>query len=110
MLDPSGLYPTPFHPVLMDRTRDIRSKVRPLARSECSVKYYWIDFGIACKYRPEERPPSEKIVKGADKSPPEHKDTQGRCDPFLTDVYYAGNLVRKNFLEVSSLVSASRNG
>jgi hypothetical protein len=110
MLDPSGLFPVPFHPVLTDRTRDIRSKVRPLARSDITVKYYWIDFGIACKYRPEDCPPLEKVVKGADKSPPEHKDKQGRYNPFFTDVYYVGNLVRKNFLEVSSLVSASRNG
>jgi hypothetical protein len=101
MMDPSGLFPVPFHPVLTDMTRDIRTKVRPLTRSECPVKYYWIDFGVACKYRPEDRPPTERIVMGADKSPPEHKNKKTKCDPFPTDVYYVGNLVRESFLRVS---------
>jgi hypothetical protein len=105
MMDPSGLFPVSFHPILTDMTRDIRTKVRPITRSECTVKYYWIDFGIACKYRPEERPVTERVVMGADKSPPEHKNKskKARCDPFATDVYYVGNLVRESFLKVISI-------
>jgi hypothetical protein len=100
MMDPTGIFLTPFHPVLTDRTRDIQTKVRSLPRSDVSVKYYWIDFGIARRYQLEERPPAEKIVLGVDKSAPEHKNKKGRCDPFPTDVYYVGNFIRESFLKV----------
>ena len=39
-------------------------------------------------------------LRGGDRSAPEHM--RGRqCNPFLTDVYYLGNLVREQFLMVS---------
>jgi hypothetical protein len=101
-MDPKEIFPVPYHPAAIDRTRDFRGKVRSLPRSGQPVKYYWIDFGLARRYQPNQLPPSEKVVLGADQSPPEHKDPKSRCDPFPTDVYFAGNLVREYFLTVRS--------
>jgi hypothetical protein len=110
MMDPAGIYPVPYHPVATDKTRDLRGKVRPLTRTDVPVKYYWIDFGISRRYRPEERPPAEGIIIGADKSVPEHKSVKKKkdlkCDPFPTDVYVVGNFIRADFVTVSHPVTA----
>ncbi|KAJ6543681.1 hypothetical protein B0H10DRAFT_2134463 [Mycena sp. CBHHK59/15] len=51
-------------------------------------KYYLIDFGISRRYKPEQLPP------------PEFRNSYTPCDPFPTDIYYIGNLIRENFLDV----------
>ena len=38
---------------------------------------------------------------GGDESAPEHRSGRRRlCNPFHTDIYYIGNVVRKEFMEV----------
>jgi hypothetical protein len=100
MLDPHELYPESFHPVLTHRTRDLSREAKHLSRSEHPPKYFLIDFGLSRRYQPEERPPSEGIIRGGDRSAPEHQGSLRSCDPFPTDVYYIGNLVRQDFLNV----------
>jgi hypothetical protein len=103
-MDPAGIFPVPYHPVLTDKTRDFRGKVHPLTRTQVPVKYYWIDFGLARHYQPDQRPPAERIIIGADKSPPEHTDPTQSCDPFPTDVYFVGNFVRQSFIKVRCIL------
>ncbi|KAJ8509304.1 hypothetical protein ONZ45_g8518 [Pleurotus djamor] len=62
------------------------------------VRYYLADFGLSRKYRPEDRPPLEDVIVGGDKTVPEFA-TMDACDPFPTDVYTAGNLIREEFTE-----------
>ncbi len=57
-------------------------------------------MGLSRQYDPANGPPLEKPLRGGDKSAPEHKDLQTACDPFPTDVYYLGNLVREQFIQV----------
>ncbi|KAI9509439.1 kinase-like domain-containing protein [Russula earlei] len=95
MFDPSGMYPEGFHPRQIDRSRDFRGRAKRYTRTERPPRYYMIDFGLSRKY------PSRDVVdmplRGGDKSAPEHRD--GRwCNPFHTDVYYLGNLVRHEFM------------
>ncbi|KAJ6502003.1 kinase-like domain-containing protein [Mycena sanguinolenta] len=98
MMDSASLYRIPFHPIKQNRKRDFSGKAHPsLTRTQQPVKYYLTDFGLSRRYRPEERPPLEPTVRGADKTAPEM--VHDACDPFPTDVYYLGNLIKTEFLE-----------
>lgn len=103
-MDARPMYPKPWHPVTINRTIDYKFwGLKHHTRTERPVKYYFIDFGLSRHYKPEERPPMEPIILGGDKSPPEHNDPESlACDPFPTDVYFIGNLIRTEFIQVSS--------
>jgi hypothetical protein len=104
------MYPASFHPIHTHKTRDFRGQARYLTRTQATPKYYLVDFGISRKYEADARPPNEPIILGGDKSPPEHKLKEDKtpvnsaCDPFPTDVYFVGNMIRTNFFEVSYLI------
>jgi len=61
--------------------------------------YYFIDFGLSRQY--PSRDVMDEPLRGGDRSAPEHR-SQRRCNPFQTDIYYIGNLVRQEFMEVRS--------
>ena len=97
MLDPSGMYPLGFHPSQINRDRDFRGRAKRYTRTDRPPRYYLIDFGLSRRY------PSRYVVdeplRGGDRTAPEHRRGK-RCNPFPTDVYYLGNLVREQFLMV----------
>jgi hypothetical protein len=100
MLDPSGMYPESFHPVAIDRSRDFLKKAKAYPRTQRPPRYLLIDFGLSRRYDPANGPPLEKPLRGGDKSAPEHQDLDTPCNPFPTDIYYMGNLVRERFVKV----------
>ena len=102
MLDPSGMYPDGFHPVKINRTRDFKGKAARYDRTQRPPRYYLIDFGLSRQY--SSRNALDKPLRGGDKSAPEHQNQNGRlCNPFHTDIYYLGNLIRERFLKVQFL-------
>ncbi|KAJ7267689.1 kinase-like domain-containing protein [Mycena haematopus] len=98
MMDGAHLYPKGFHPQEQNRTPDFKRGPSHYTRTRLPVKYYFIDFGLSRRYDPANGPPSEPIILGGDKSPPEHSKTLV-CDPFPTDIYFLGNLIRRHFLD-----------
>ena len=100
MLDPSGMYPESFHPVALDRSPDFQKKAVAYSRTERPPRYLLIDFGLARQYDPATGPPLDKPLRGGDKSAPEHQDRDTPCNPFPTDIYYIGNLVKEDFAQV----------
>jgi serine/threonine protein kinase len=97
MLDPSGMYPQGFHPVQIDRRRDFKGKSQGYDRTHRPPRYYLIDFGLSRQY--SSRNAVDNPVRGGDKSAPEHQ--LGRqCNPFHTDIYHFGNLIRLRFMKV----------
>jgi hypothetical protein len=100
MYDPTPIYPTPFHPMRPNDRRDFKGKVKSLDRTYHPLRYYFIDFGIARRYEPENLPVQEPILQGGDRTAPEHANLSGTCDPFPTDVYYLGNMIREDFARV----------
>jgi len=102
MMDGSPLYSTPFHPVDNTMKRDYSGKVSHRSRTQAPVKYYLTDFGISRRYQPEDFPVLEGPILAGDRSAPEFKaasdyDEPPDCDPFPTDVYYIGNMIREDF-------------
>ncbi|KAJ6551082.1 hypothetical protein B0H10DRAFT_2169885 [Mycena sp. CBHHK59/15] len=83
MMHGSSLYPVPFHPVQQHLKRDFSGKAPHLTRTQRP-------------YKPEDRPPLEPIIMAGDKSAPEYRVCDA-CDPFPTDVYHLGNLIRGEF-------------
>ncbi|KAI0041531.1 hypothetical protein FA95DRAFT_1548641 [Auriscalpium vulgare] len=99
MLDPSGMYPVPFHPREINRRRDWKGKVPHLTRTQSPPRYLLIDFGLSRIYPPAEGVvPLDLPIRGGDKTVPEHDNETQRCNPFPVDVYYLGNLVRERFI------------
>jgi hypothetical protein len=97
MFDPSGMYPDGFHPVKINRKRNFKGKATAYTRTQRPTRYILIDFGLSRQY--PTRDVVDEPLRGGDKSAPEHR-IQMPSNPFHTDVYYIGNLVRENFVTV----------
>ena len=104
MLDPSRMYPKSFHPMEIGRSRDFRGNAKGRTRTWCRPRYFLIDLGLSRKYDPANGPPLEIPLRGGDKSAPEHRDMATPCNPFPTDVYYLGNLVREGYMQVCTSI------
>lgn len=100
MFDPSNMYPDSFHPADIRRSKDFRRKARGYSRTWRPTRYLLIDFGLSRLYDPTNGPTLDDPVRGGDKSAPEHQDDKTPCNPFPTDVYYLGNLVREDYIQV----------
>jgi hypothetical protein len=100
MLDPANMYPDSFHPVDMRRSKDFRHKVKGYSRTWRPTRYFLIDFGLSRRYDPADGPPLDDPLRGGDSTAPEHQDGKTPCNPFPTDVYYLGNLVRRYYIQV----------
>lgn len=97
MLDPSGMYPNGYHPVQINRKLNFRGRAKRYTRTARPPRYHLIDFGLSRRY------PSldalDEPLRGGDKTAPEHR-RGGQCNPFRTDIYYLGNLIREQFMQV----------
>jgi len=104
MMDAGPLFPKPYHPTDNSRLRDFSdngwfpSGPKHYTRTQRPVKYYLTDFGISRRYNPDDGPPLEDPILGGDKTVPEFQASLDACNPFPTDVYYIGNMIRKTFL------------
>jgi hypothetical protein len=110
MMDATPMYPQPYHPVSTTRLRDFSHRgwfsldVPHYTRTQRPVKYYLVDFGISRRYDPNSGPPLEYPILGGDKSVPEFwLSLDDACDPFPTDVYYLGSMVRRTLLRVRKI-------
>jgi len=97
MFDPSEMYPQGFHPTKLNRTRDFKGKAKRYTRTQRPPRYFLIDFGLSRQYLSREA--LDEPLRGGDKSAPEHQNGTW-CNPFHTDIYYLGNLVRQEFMQV----------
>jgi len=101
MMDAKNLYLQPLHPAHFKKRRDFSGPAKHSTRTRRPVKYYLIDFGLSRRYNPEDRPVLEPPGWGGDQTVPEFLKSDDLCDPFPVDVYCAGNVIRRNFTEVS---------
>ncbi|KAJ3512549.1 hypothetical protein NLJ89_g3451 [Agrocybe chaxingu] len=100
MLHGVHLFPERYHFVHDVLKPDLSGRAPHLTRSERPTKYYITDFGISSRYESDTRTSAlEPVIIGGDKSVPEFKDITIPQNPFRTDVYYAGNVIRQHFIE-----------
>jgi hypothetical protein len=97
MFSASKMYPNGFHPVQINRNRNFKGTAKPYTRTQRPPVYYLIDFGLSRRYT--SRDVTDEPLRGEDKSAPEHQSRR-RCNPFQTDIFYIGNLVRCLFMDV----------
>ncbi|KAG1848167.1 kinase-like domain-containing protein [Suillus tomentosus] len=99
MMDAKDLYAEPYHPVMLHMKRDFSGFVSHYTRTQRPPKYYFIDFGLSRRYDAIEETPLEYPIFGGDKSVPEFQsNVDVPMNPFPTDIYYLGNVVREQFL------------
>lgn len=97
--DPTQLLPAGYHPVLTWQDPTAYHLAKYITRTECWPRYFIIDFGLSMRYDPANGPPSELAVRGGDKSAPEHYGRHPSMpNPFPTDIYYLGNMLKEDFL------------
>ncbi|KAI0040918.1 hypothetical protein FA95DRAFT_1683534 [Auriscalpium vulgare] len=101
VLDPSGMYPNSFHPVKMNRSKNFLWFAKSYTRTQRPPRYFLIDFGLSRYYDPARGAPLDHAIRGGDKSVPEFRGYPD-CpphNPFQTDIYYLGNLLRTDFIQ-----------
>jgi hypothetical protein len=102
------MYPDGWHPCSRRYMRDnFPHLAKHFSRTERPPKYYFIDFGISRRYGPEDKAPLELSIRGGDKTVPEFVDDINLSrNPFQTDIYYLGNLIREAVIDVSDEASS----
>ncbi|KAI0044688.1 hypothetical protein FA95DRAFT_1496667 [Auriscalpium vulgare] len=102
VLDPSGMYPNSFHPIKMNRSKNFYWFAKSYTRTQRPPRYYLIDFGLSRYYDPARGAPLDHAIRGGDKSVPEFRGLPDQCppyNPFQTDIYYLGNMLRTDFVQ-----------
>ncbi|KAH9920118.1 uncharacterized protein B0H18DRAFT_1193589 [Fomitopsis serialis] len=102
MMDATPMYSKGlWHPVSAVYNRRFTGGAEHSSRTERPIKYFYIDFGLSRRYDPADGPPRELPIRGGDKSVPEFQEDgyDVASDPFRTDIYYLGNLMRTTFFE-----------
>ncbi|KAL4244332.1 hypothetical protein ABKN59_010147 [Abortiporus biennis] len=100
MLDPKSMYPNLFHPAAVNWDIKATSRAKYHSRTSRPPKYYFIDFGISERFNPDNGPPRTLAIRGGDPTAPELQNPMGPVDPFPTDVYYLGNMIRYDFINI----------
>lgn len=102
------LFPDGWHPRNLEKNREYTGPSKQsYTRTQKPPRYLWIDFGLSAHFKDPAKPPHYVAAHGTDKTAPEFQrpmDNPSAYDPFATDIYYLGNLVRSYFLEVSSSI------
>ncbi|KAI0786619.1 kinase-like domain-containing protein [Abortiporus biennis] len=99
LMDPKPTFPNMFHPIDTRANRNYKGEAKHFTRTARPTKYYIIDFGLSRQYEPQDGSPRELPIFGGDKSVPEFiADFNKPYNPFPTDIYYVGNMIRLNFL------------
>ncbi|SJL08455.1 uncharacterized protein ARMOST_11819 [Armillaria ostoyae] len=112
MMDPTKLYPKGFVPERPYMKADDSGFVsQSCTRTTCWPRYFLIDFGHSRRYDPADGTPHEWVLRGGDKTAPEHRNPDAlQCNPFPTDIYYLGNLLREYFLDTKNYCNPTRIG
>ena len=102
MMNADGMFPKGFHAADPSRTYDWTGSAKHLSRTERPPKYYYIDFGISVRFGLDESAPRTRVnAWGGDQDrPPEIEHLNVEYNPFPTDVFYMGNIIKQNFTEV----------
>ncbi|KAJ7141152.1 hypothetical protein C8R44DRAFT_866796 [Mycena epipterygia] len=104
MIDAQHLYSNGFHPQFQYKNLDFKAgRPKHYTRTQLPPKYYLIDFGISIRFDPSLGADARGAlpIRDGDISVPEYEGdgVEEPTDPFATDVYFLGNLIRTQFLD-----------
>ncbi|PCH36039.1 hypothetical protein WOLCODRAFT_91811 [Wolfiporia cocos MD-104 SS10] len=102
MMDPAPMFPNLYHPIRTYMKRDFSGRVRfHYSRTERPTRYFYVDFGLSRRYGPDDNDPQELPILGGNKTVPEFQQEgyDMPSNPFCTDIYYLGDLIRDSFLK-----------
>ncbi|TCD65334.1 hypothetical protein EIP91_002772 [Steccherinum ochraceum] len=99
MMDPRPTFPQMYHPRMVHQPRDFKGELKYSRRTKHPVKYYWIDFGLSCKYDTDNTSPRDVPIFGGYRDAPEYQDPAMPSNPFHTDVWFIGRTIQKKFLQ-----------
>jgi hypothetical protein len=98
-----NMFPEGFHTQKILCTKDMKGTAPFFTRTQRPTRYVIIDFGLSSRYHPSDVSPREPCLEGGDKTVPEFLKLQPFHDPYKTDIYYVGNLIRTEFIQVRLL-------
>ncbi|TFK74330.1 hypothetical protein BDN72DRAFT_81540 [Pluteus cervinus] len=99
MMDGDDLFPEGWNHRYPELTPDGEKRAKAFTRTQKPPKYYFIDFGLSRQYDPSETNPLEPPIFGGDKTVPEFQTNKETSNPFHTDIYYIGNMIREYIIE-----------
>ncbi|KDR71783.1 hypothetical protein GALMADRAFT_74620 [Galerina marginata CBS 339.88] len=108
MMEPETMFPDGYHPKEILRKPDLSGKAKFYTRTQNPPRYHLIDFGLSRQYDASDVSPLEPVILGGDDTVPEFKEPEKPQNPFQTDVYCAGNLVRTQFIEGHPVLTSFR--
>ena len=97
MFDPSSMYPKGYHPVRLEQSLDFGGKPQNYTRTQRPPRYYFTSFGPSRQYT--SRNVWDNPHRYGDDCAPETRHGHA-CNPFRTDIYDLGHIVRSCFLRV----------
>ncbi|KAJ3845930.1 kinase-like domain-containing protein [Lentinula lateritia] len=100
-MDANPMFTRQYHPIKPKKRHNWSARALHHSRTRCPPTYFLIDFGQSRMYNPSEPRPSEYALKSGGYTPPEG-DADILCDPFATDVYILGTMIRTSFLDGDS--------
>jgi hypothetical protein len=104
MMEWKNMFPDGFHPQANLRTKDATDTASYFTRTQRPTRYIIIDFGMSSRYDPSDVSPREHGLIGGDKTVPEFLKGEPYHDPYKADIYYVGNLIRTEFMQVRLLL------
>jgi len=99
MMQGKDMFPRKYHYIKDMSLPDLSGPAPYFTRTQRPPHYFLIDFGISRRYEPGIDAPLEPVILGGDKFVPEFKDPESSQNPFPTDVFCAGNMIRQHFIE-----------
>ncbi|KAJ4471466.1 kinase-like domain-containing protein [Lentinula aciculospora] len=97
-MDANSMFTREYHPIVPKKRYNWTGRALHHSRTRRPPRYYLIDFGQSRMYDPLQPRPSEYALKSGGHTPPEG-DADTPCDPFATDVYILGTMIRASFLD-----------
>ena len=97
MFDPSEIYLRGFHHTRMNRRCAFNAKAKRFRRTQRSPRYYLFISGLSRHYT--SRDDFDKPLRDGDDTA-STRQGETPCNPFRTDIYHLGNLVRHEFMRV----------
>jgi hypothetical protein len=86
------------------RTKEATGTASYFTRTQRPTRYIIIDFGMSSRYDSNVVSPREQGLIGGDKTVPEFLKGEPYHDPHKADIYYVGNLIRTEFMQVRVLL------